>query len=431
MRILLLAYECNPEWFSLPAVAYRYIKSLADLADVTVVTQIQNQPNIERAGGIGNAKVVYLDVAKVVDPLESFAAFLRGGHERNVGFTIHVAFTYPAYLFFEWMAWRTFKNDLKNGKFDVVHRLTPMTPTLPSPMAKWSPVPFVLGPLNGGLKWPQAFKSEQRREREWLSDLREAYRLMPFYKTTYRDSSAVLAAFNHTIVDLPPMENKVINFPEVGIDPELFSRVERPRREKMTVLFVGRLVPYKLPAVVVKAFAKSSILRQHKLVVVGDGPEKPNLEEIVAQEKLENCVEIVGKKPHSVVGKLMRESEIFAFPSVRELGAGVVVEAMACGMACLVVDYGGCGGLIDHDRGVKVPMGRFDDLVDSFAEELEKLVLNPDRVATLGKAAYQHALDYYPWDVKAKKNVEVYEWVLGHQQNKPDFWTKPAVVKAL
>lgn len=429
MRVLLLAYECNPEWFSLPAVAYRYIQDLSEVADVTVVTQIKNKENIEKVGGIGKAEIVYIDNARVVDFFDGISVFLRGGHERNIGFTILVAFSYPSYIHFEWMVMQKFKDQLKEGTFDLVHRLTPMTPTLPSPMAKWSPVPFVIGPLNGGLKWPQAFKTEQRREREWLSDLREAYRLMPFYKTTYEKSSAVLAAFDHTVSDLPKYaEDKIVNFPEVGIDPALFNKPNRLRREKMTVLFAGRLVPYKLPEVVVRAFAQSPILQQHRLVIVGDGPEKPKLEQIVAEKHLENCVEILGRQPHKVVGQLMQESEIFAFPSIRELGAGVVIEAMACGMTCLVVDYGGCGGLVGPDRGVKVPLGSFDEIVNSFVKELEQLVTDPDRVAALGEAAFKHAFDFYPWKVKAQKNVEAYQWALGQRSKKPDFWEESVLL---
>ena len=100
------------------------------------------------------------------------------------------------------------------GEFDLVHRITPMSPTLPSPMASWSPAPFVLGPLNGGLKWPSAFREELAREREWLSYVRGIYRLLPYQNSTYRRSSAILAAFKHTIDDLPKhLHTKVFGFP--------------------------------------------------------------------------------------------------------------------------------------------------------------------------------------------------------------------------
>lgn len=423
MRVLILADDCNPDWPSLPVVGYKFANAIANYADVTVVTQIRNQQNIDREG-MGKAEVVYLDTEKIAAPIYKLATTLRGG--KSTGWTIQMAMNYPSYLAFEWYAWQRFREDLRKGEFDVVHRITPMSPTLPSPMAKWSPVPFLLGPLNGNLPWPRQFTKELSREREWLSYLRNAYKLLPYYRSTYSRSAGILAAFKHTIADLPDSAtSKTINFPEVGIDPELFTLPTRHQNQQKTILFVGRLVPYKLPEVVVRAFANSSVLQQHQLVIVGEGPERPRLEQIIEEQGLDECVKLTGQKSQNEVGELMRQAEILAFPSIRELGAGVVVEAMACGMACVVVDYGGPATLVEPDRGIKIPLGDFKHLVKCFREELEQLVTDPDRVSRLGVPAHHHAITYYSWEAKARKTLEIYKWVTGHQDIKPNFWTQP------
>jgi glycosyltransferase involved in cell wall biosynthesis len=423
MRALLLADACNPQWPSLPVVGYKYARALAEHIDVTVVTQVRNRENIEKAG-FGKAEVVYLDTEKVAAPIYKLAVLFRGGD--TTGWTMQMAMDYPSYVAFELAAWKRFRTDLHGGRFDVVHRITPMSPTLPSSMAAKSPVPFLLGPLNGNLAWPRAFHTELRREREWLSHVRGAYKLLPYHRSTYKSSKAILAAFDHTMDDLSPQaRQKAINFPEVGIDPQLFSLPQRQPRQRMTVLSVGRLVPYKLPEVVVRAFAQEPALRQHRLVVVGEGPERPRLEALVKEHNLGDCVEILGQRSQAEVGALMREAEILAFPSIRELGAGVVVEAMACGMACVVVDYGGPATLIGPDRGIKVAPTDKDTLVVRFAQELKALVADPARVERLGAAAHRHAMDHYSWAVKARKTLEIYQWALGQRAQKPDFWTPP------
>lgn len=424
MRVLILADDCNPQWPSLPVVGYKAARAIANHADVVVATHVRNRENLSSAG-FGRAEVRYVDNEYVAQPLYKLGTKLRGGDA--TGWTTAIAISYPSYVAFEWEVWRAFKQELLAGKFDVVHRITPMSPTLPSPLAAWSPVPFVLGPLNGGLKWPAAFREELAREREWLSYLRNAYRALPYLSRTYRSSAAILAAFDHTIADLPARgRDRAINFPEVGIDPEVFDQVSvRPARKQKTILFAGRLVPYKLADVVVRAYADHPALHEHRLIVAGDGPERPLLEQIVRERGLSERVELVGWKKQAEIAALMREADIFAFPSIRELGAGVVVEAMACAMACVVVDYGGPGTLIEQDRGVKVPLAPKDELVRSFGRALERLVADPETCVRLGAAARQHAMEHYSWDAKAQKTCRVYEWVLGRGP-RPDFWAPAA-----
>ena len=260
--------------------------------------------------------------------------------------TAAVAISYPAHIAFEWEVWKSARQELRRGDFDIVHRLTPMTPTMPSPMATWSPVHFVIGPLNGGLKWPLAFRDELAREREWLSYVRGVHKILPYRGSTFRKSGAILAAFQHTVDDLPTYSKpRVINFPEVGIDPAIFHDESRPNSKQKTILFAGRFVPYKLPLVIVRAFVERPALHCHRLVMVGDGPERGAIEELITQHNLQSQVVLLGWKTQSEVAALMRESDIFAFPSIRELGAGVVVEAMACGLACVVVNYGAPWGI--------------------------------------------------------------------------------------
>jgi len=420
MRVLVLADICNPEWPSLPVVGFNYAKALAEHADVHVVTQVRNRENIDKVG-FGRAQVTYLDTERVAAPIHKLAVMLRRGEA--TGWTIQMAMHYPSYVAFEHYAWQRFGPALRAGEYDLVHRVTPMSPTLPSAMAGRCPVPFVLGPLNGNLAWPEHFRVERDREREWLSVVRQAYKLLPYHRSTYAKSAAILAAFDHTLADLPAAtRSKAINFPEVGIDPSLFVRPERTERDRMTVLYAGRLVPYKLPDVVIRAFAASPTLRRHRLVIAGEGPESPMMEEAIRSEGLQDCVEMLGRVPQARVAELMREADIFAFPSIRELGAGVVVEAMACGLACVVVDYGGPATLIDGSRGIKVPMGDKPTIVKSMTSALETLVNDPDRTARLARAAHDHAVSTYAWDAKARKTVEIYDWVLGRRQDKPEFW---------
>lgn len=421
MRVLILADSCNPDWPSLPVVGYKAVKALSQHVDVVLATHVRNRPAIEAQGGCGRAEVRYIDNEAVARPMYALSKFLRGGND--VGWTTHIATLYPSYLAFEREVWKEFRHELKARKFDLVHRITPMSPTIPSPLAKWSPVPFVLGPLNGGLKWPAEFTAELKREKEYLTYLRSAYRWLPYYRSTYAHSAAILAGFQHTIDDLPArVRDRVIDFPEVGIDPEVFSSSgPRPARERKTFLYAGRFVPYKCPEVPVAAFARNPELRKHRLLMVGDGPERERIEALRDEHDLSDCVELLGWKTQAEVGELMRSADVFCFPSIRELGAGVVVEAMACGLALAVVNYGAPGGLVDDSCGIRIPLGSKEELIERYATELGALAQDDERLRAYGAAAHERALRVYSWDAKARRTLEVYAWVLGERVVRPTF----------
>jgi glycosyltransferase involved in cell wall biosynthesis len=424
MRVLLLANDCNPDWPSLPVVGYNACRGIAEHVDTTVATHVRNAEAIE-ARGLGKARVEYIDNEYIASPMYKTATWLRGGS--SVGWTTNIAMQYPPYLAYEWEVWKKFRARLKAHQFDIVHRVTPMSPTLPSPLAKWLKkidVPFIVGPLNGGLRWPPEFTGELKKEKERLTYVRDAYRWLPYARSTYSKSSAILAAFRHTIDRLPEADrDRTIDFPEVGIDPALFAAPpERAAKDRVTFLYAGRLVPYKCPDVAVMAMAENPALQRHRLIVAGDGPEMPRLKDLVAVNKLESCVELIGRKTQAEVGQLMRNADVFVFPSIRELGAGVVVEAMACALPCVVVDYGGPGGLIHGNSGVKVTLGDKKHLTAQFAAEMAKLADDSPRRNALGAAAHKDALKTYAWTAKGNKTVEVYEWVMGRTKTKPNFY---------
>jgi glycosyltransferase involved in cell wall biosynthesis len=184
-------------------------------------------------------------------------------------------------------------------------------------------------------------------------------------------------------------------------------------------------VPYKCCDVLIEAFAGSAALREHRLVIAGDGPERAALGELVATHGLTERVQFVGWKNQAEIAELMRAADVFAFPSIRELGAGVVIEAMACGCVPVVVDYGGPGGLVDEACGQAIPLGAKPELVAGFARALEALAGDRVRLASLRAAGTARARDGYSWEAKARSMLDVYAWALGRRAAPPDGVVRP------
>jgi glycosyltransferase involved in cell wall biosynthesis len=417
LRVALLADDFNPEWPSLPIVGFNYARALADHADVTVFTQIRNRENLEKLGQLG-FEVIYIDTEYVASPMYKFAVWLRGGDE--LGWTIQIASNYLPYLEFERRAVRLIRRS-KVG-FDIVHRITPMSPTLPSYAAGRTGTPFIIGPLNGNLPWPREFSLEQQREREMLSKVKGIYKVLPFLRSTFRNASAVLAAFPHTVASLgKDSAGKVFDVPEIGYDPGIFYAQPRKRGDRLTFLYAGRLVPYKLPEVAVLAFAARSELRKHRLRIIGSGPERERLEKLVVEHRLQDCVEFVGRLSQREVADEMRKADVFFFPSIRELGAGVVIEALACGLPCLVADYGAPGALVNDSRGRKVPLADRATMIRGFANAAAQLASNRGALEEMSEESASYAQRTFTWDQKAAWTIAIYQWILGARNQRPEF----------
>ena len=415
-RVLAIAEAANPEWVSVPLVGWSLAQALRDVADVHLVTQVRNRDAILRAGLVEGRDFTAIDSEALSRPLWKIAERLRGGGGK--GWTTLQAFNALMYPYFERLVWRRFGADIRAGAYDVVHRITPLSPTISSSLAgrcAGAGVPFVLGPLNGGVPWPEAFDAERRAEKEWLSYARSAYKLLPGRGATLRAASAVLVGSRHTGSEVPAAhQGKVVYIPENGIDPARFSRVAAPPQDgPLRACFVGRLVPYKGADMLIAAAAP--LLRDGRMVleIVGDGPQMPDLRALAEAEGVTGAVTFHGWKAHEEVQDVMAGCHLFAFPSIREFGGGVVLEAMALGVPPLIVDYAGPGELVDASVGRKVPCGTRADIITAFRAELETLCADRACLQAMAVAGRARVDARFLWARKAEQVAQVYDWVLG------------------
>ncbi len=151
---------------------------------------------------------------------------------------------------------------------------------------------------------------------------------------------------------------KCVYLPENGIDPSRFSlKVDREVVRPLRLVFVGRLVPYKGADMLVEAAAPLARAGKVVLDFIGDGPMLEELRRAIERERISECVTLAGWVPHEQLQHRLIESDVFAFPSIREFGGAAVLEAMALGLVPVVVDYGGPADLVTAETGYKLPIG--------------------------------------------------------------------------
>jgi glycosyltransferase involved in cell wall biosynthesis len=423
-RVLVIAEAANPIWVSVPLVGWMHARTLMDVADAHLVTQVRNREGIRDVGKLVEGKdFTAIDSEAVASRTMRISRFLRRGS--GVNYTAATTMQTIAYPYFEHLVWRRFGERIRGGEFDIVHRITPLTSATPSFIAKKcrdAGVPFIIGPLNGGVPWPKGFVSVQHREREWLSTVRDLHRLWPGYHLTRRNASAILVGSRVTYEQVPrSYRSKTIYMPENAIDPARFPR-QRTRKVGRPVrgIFVGRLVPLKgldmLMEAALPLFKDGSLT----LEIVGDGEEKPATLAFIEREGIQSAVKLTGWLQHDQVLDRLTDADLFMLPSIREFGGGAALEAMAVGVPPVVLNYAGPGELVTEGSGFLVEMGTREQIVQRLREVLTFAVQNPDLIEQKSRLAYRRAHEQFTWSAKVKQTLAVYDWVLG-RRGKPEF----------
>jgi glycosyltransferase involved in cell wall biosynthesis len=181
---------------------------------------------------------------------------------------------------------------------------------------------------------------------------------------------------------------------QLGLAPERFVGV-----------FVGRLHPVKDVDTVLEAAARVPEL---DLVIVGDGPDRARLEARARRLGIESRVRFHGFS--SQVVDVLGASDAFLLSSHGEGMSNALLEAMACGLPCLVSrSVGGARELLGEERGMLLADGE----VAAWAEAIRRLVDEPALRSTLGGAAADFVAERLSLEAGADRLVGAYATIAG------------------
>ncbi len=418
MKALFIVNECNPQWASVPLLSYFFYDALSKLVDVTLVTHERNQQALEAVRG--NRIIHYIPESRIASSY--YHHLSRQIFSRWNNWPLHHMLTYPLYAEFDKRVFHGFKKEVTSGAYDIVHALTPILPRYPYKISRaCGKTPFILGPVNGGLPFPKKFGLVAKKEAAHFNFLRVFSKILPGYISTYQRAKTVLAGSSHTLELLkntfsfhPP---KLKLFFENGIRSEFLvpkhTGVRRSERKSFHLLFVGRLVPYKGADMLITAMAEMEKKIKGKLVltIVGSGPERSNLERQVARLHLEKQVRFAGWVDHNETLAYYQSADLFCFPSVREFGGAVVLEAMAAGLPCIVVNHGGISEYVTEKTGIKIDPVSRAHIIEGIKEGVQRLMNSPRLHMEFSEKATLRAGEF-EWSRKAEQLVAIYREAL-------------------
>jgi glycosyltransferase involved in cell wall biosynthesis len=292
---------------------------------------------------------------------------------------------------------------------NVVHQPIPVSPRAPSFICKLG-VPVVLGPMNGGMDYPRAFRNvESWFTRASIVIGRSGANLINRAIPGKKLASFVLVANQRTRLALPAcIEGEVVEIPENGVDLDLWAvpaSTPLPMRPD-SFLFVGRLVDWKRVDLAIRALAG---VAGASLDVIGDGPMRAEWAQLAASLNLSDRVHFLGWMSQRECAQHLQSATALLLPSIYESGGAVVLEAMATGTPVIAVAWGGPEDYLDETCGMLVSPVSAQNIIDGFAAGMTKLIEQPQLRRTLGTAARRKIEAAFSWEEKVDRVIAIYQ----------------------
>jgi 1,2-diacylglycerol 3-alpha-glucosyltransferase len=184
-----------------------------------------------------------------------------------------------------------------------------------------------------------------------------------------------------------------------GIDQQIFKQTVVPRKRAdfgfsdrdVILIYAGRVAPEKNLPFLIHAFAGISAAYENaRLLVIGDGPAKEDLEQTVQDLNLTAKVKFIGFIPHNELPGYLTMCDGFVTSSVTEVHPLSVIEAMTAGLPVLGIDSPGVGDTVEDGKTGFISSNN----LAVYTAKMARLVSEPQLRQKLGSSANLAAEEY-------------------------------------
>jgi glycosyltransferase involved in cell wall biosynthesis len=388
-RVLLSAYACEPGRGSEPGVGWSWATELARLGyQVTVITRAANRRAIEQEAPRLSETIRFL--------YYDLPPWIQHGRRCPGGKTLY-------YILWQWFVVRQIRQLFSAPPFDVVQHITYVSARYPSFMAALG-IPFWFGPVSGGEVVPPLLRagfSAGQKRREWLRDISNyLVALDPLMRRTFRRAERILVTRDTLALVPRRWRHKSTLRLAIGLsDSNITATSCQAKRSAhdFRVLYVGRLLEWKGVDIALRAIAQAR--QSHpslRFTIVGEGHAKCKLVALSRELGLEAIVRWVGWLPQRALVEHYRTADVLLFPSLRDSGGMVVLEALAHGLPVVCTDLGGPGIIVNPTCGRAIATaGRSPEQVAcEMASALLEIVTVPNMLDSLSCGARVRAREF-------------------------------------
>ena len=425
MKILLSAFNCQPGVGSEEGRGWCWVNQLALMRhEIWVITCSNNQPEIEKELQKNPKHNLHFIYCKKANWLP-WAYQLSNAIHSPLGAKI---ISQTAKTWWQWDAYQIAKSLTQEVKFDLVHHVTNTTIRRPSFMGLLK-IPFILGPLAGGVKTPKYLTKSYPligKLSDFLRDLANTWiRFDPLMHLTLNNAIKIYCDSEQTQMLLPKIyrfkSEVLFSMPtrEITTIPQVIEPDSR-EKEIFRVLYVGRFLYWKGLHLALKAFAQ---LYQKNFnasfTLIGKGQQQAWLQGYAKQLNIEEAIDWKPWMEWKQLSSAYLQHDVLLFPSLHDMGGNVVLESLNHGLPVVCLDLGGPGVMVDDTCGRVIGTDGLSEetVVFGLSNALVELAENLELRHRLSKGAliratqfsFKNILNYIYSEIDVIKEIKKYE----------------------
>ncbi len=227
------------------------------------------------------------------------------------------------------------------------------------------------------------------------------------------------------LVDLYGISPERVEVVTPGVDHAFFAPGAKAmarqalglNQEKKLLLWIGRIQPLKAPSMAVAALGLLAKEFDVEMVMIGgpsgsDGAEELNLvKELAESYGVRERLHLISPQPHETISSYYRAADLCLITSRTESFGLVALEAASCGLVTVASDVGGLTSVIDGGMtGILVA----ERSPEKFAEEARGLLLQPDLMKSMSRAAVEKSFGY-TWSYAARQMSSIARSLLARE----------------
>lgn len=203
---------------------------------------------------------------------------------------------------------------------------------------------------------------------------------------------------------------KKIEITPFGIDPELFKKdTSNENIDDFIVGTIKELAPIYGIDILIRSFhlvIQNNPGKKLKLQIIGDGPDRENLQKLTYELRIQESVDFIGKIENCLLPKYYNNFSVAAFLSITESFGVVAIESMACECPVIVSDADGFTEVVkDNESGFIVPKRN----IEATAMAIQKFIDDPSLREKMGRKGRERAVNLYDWSKNVDHMVNIYK----------------------